>query len=112
MTEEPAKPAIRTVDARIEIPFARIEAFCQHWKIQEFSLFGSVLREDFRPDSDVDVLISLKEHCGLCLWDLAAMADELEQIFGRKVDLAIQEALRNPFRRREILRTKETVYAA
>jgi len=48
------------VSRNIDIPMDRIEEFCRRWKIREFSLFGSVLREDFRPDSDVDVLVSFE----------------------------------------------------
>lgn len=98
--------------ARIDIPRTQIEAFCQRWKIREFSLFGSVLRDDFRPDSDVDVLVSIEENSGLGLWDLTTMVDELEAIFGRKVDLVEEKGLRNPFRRHAILNSKEVVYAA
>ena len=46
--------------ARIDIPMEQIEAFCRRWRVVEFTLFGSVLREDFRPDSDVDVLVSFE----------------------------------------------------
>jgi len=100
------------IRARIDIPMTEIKAFCLRWKIREFSLFGSVLRDDFRPDSDVDVLVSFEENCGLGLWDLSTMVEELEALFGRKVDLAEKEGLRNPFRRHAILNSKEVVYAA
>ncbi|MEX2016030.1 MAG: nucleotidyltransferase domain-containing protein, partial [Candidatus Hydrogenedentales bacterium] len=81
---------------RIKVPQEQIAAFCKKWRIREFSLFGSVLREDFRPDSDVDVLVSFKENAGVGVWDLSEMVEELEVLFGRKVDLATKEGLRNP----------------
>jgi len=89
-----------------------IEDFCQRWKITEFALFGSILRDDFRPDSDVDVLVSFAEDAGWSLIDWVDMREELESILGREVDLVEKNALRNPFRRHTILRTKEVIYAA
>ncbi len=97
---------------RIAIPQEQIEAFCRKWRVREFSLFGSVLRDDFRPDSDVDVLVSFQEHPEIGLWDLAEMAEELESLYARKVDLVIKEGLYNPHRRKEILARREILYAA
>jgi predicted nucleotidyltransferase len=96
----------------VDVPEEAIAAFCRKWKVREFSLFGSVLRDDFSPDSDVDVLVSFEEDAGWSAFDLVVMLDELKEIFGRDVDLAEMEALRNPFRRHEILSTKRLVYAA
>ncbi len=98
--------------AHIDLPIDKIEAFCQRWKIVEFSLFGSVLRDDFRPDSDVDVLVTFADDERWTLLDLVSMQDELRDIFGRDVDLTEEKCLKNPYRRREILQTKERVYAA
>jgi len=97
---------------RINIPKAKIEDFCRRWKIKEFALFGSVLREDFRPDSDVDVLVSFAPDGGITFDNRVEMLDELAEIFGREVDLVEKGAIRNPCRRHEILTTKEVVYAA
>ncbi|MBL7649100.1 MAG: nucleotidyltransferase domain-containing protein [Candidatus Hydrogenedentes bacterium] len=97
---------------RIAIPQEQIEAFCRKWRVREFSLFGSVLRDDFRPDSDVDVLVSFQEHPEIGLWDISEMAEELEGLYARKVDLVIKEGLNNPFRRKEILDRREILYAA
>jgi hypothetical protein len=96
----------------IAIPQQRIRDFCQRWKIAELSVFGSVLREDFRPDSDVDVLVTFAEDSQWSLYDWVDMIAELREIFGRDVDLLSSRSLRNPFRRREILRTRETLYAS
>jgi hypothetical protein len=98
--------------SRIPIDKKKIAAFCRRWQIAEFSLFGSVLREDFRPDSDVDVLVSFHPQASWSLWDLAEMQEELEKMFGRSVDLVEKEGLRNPFRRHSILNTREVFYAA
>ena len=96
----------------INIPLDRMEAFCRKWKIKEFSLFGLVLREDFRPDSDIDVLVSFEPDGGITFDNLVEMLDELAEIFGREVDLVEKDTIRNPFRRYDILTTKEVVYAA
>jgi len=97
---------------RIEIPMEKIRAFCEKWKVVEFSLFGSVLRDDFRSDSDIDVLLSFEENSTWGLYDLVDMKDELQSIFGRKVDLVEKEAIRNPYRRRSMLAEQEVLYAA
>ncbi|MEK7794278.1 MAG: nucleotidyltransferase family protein [Candidatus Hydrogenedentota bacterium] len=99
-----------------ELPFEvspeAVTAFCRKWKVQELALFGSVLREDFRPDSDVDVLVTFEPDAPWSLWDWAAMMDELKSIFGRNVDLIEKDAVRNPFRRRAMLREHRVIYAA
>jgi predicted nucleotidyltransferase len=94
------------------IPLEKIEAFCRKWKIKEFALFGSVLRDDFRPDSDVDVLVTFEPNGGFTFENFMEIQEEIEGIFGRKVDLVQKGRIRNPFRRYEILTTKEVVYAA
>jgi len=97
---------------KLTIPEKKIRSFCRRWKISEFALFGSILREDFRPDSDVDVLVSFAADAHWSLWDLTEIQQELEAIFGRSVDLVENGTLRNPFRRQAILSTKQVVYAA
>lgn len=97
---------------RIPFDIKKIIAFCNRWKISEFSFFGSVLRNDFRPDSDVDVLVSFQPNTGWSLLDLVSMQEELEVMFKRKVDLVEKEALRNPYRRHSILTGREILYAA
>ncbi|MBN2563300.1 MAG: nucleotidyltransferase family protein [Phycisphaerae bacterium] len=89
-----------------------VAAFCRKWKILEFSLFGSVLRDGFRPDSDIDVLVSFESNAPWSLLDIVTMKEELEGMFGREVDLVEKKALRNPFRRRSILNSYEVIYAA
>lgn len=96
----------------LNIPLDRITDFCRRWKITEFSLFGSILRDDFRPDSDVDVLVTFAPDAPWSYWEFPAMQDDLQRIFGRPVDLVEKAALKNPFRRHEILTTRRVLYAA
>lgn len=100
------------VSRNIDVPMERIAEFCRKWKIRQFSLFGSVLREDFGPDSDVDVLVSFQPDSTWDLLDLVEMRDELMAMFGRDVDLMEEEGLRNPLRRSHILSTRQVLYAA
>ncbi|HEX8411492.1 MAG TPA: nucleotidyltransferase domain-containing protein [Thermoanaerobaculia bacterium] len=92
----------------IAIDKQKLRDFCQRWKITEFSLFGSAVREDFRPDSDVDVLVSFAADAEWSLFDHVHMQDELREIFGRDVDLLTRRAVErslNRFRRESILST-------
>ena len=97
---------------QIQIDKEKIAAFCLKWEIREFALFGSVLRDDFGPDSDVDVLVSFSEEADWSLYDWVNMIDDLKSLFGHEVDLVEKGTLRNPFRRRAILNNKEIIYAA
>ncbi len=92
------------------VPADRIADFAQRWKITELALFGSVLRDDFDADSDVDVLVSFDPAATWSLWDLTTMEDELTTIIGRKVDLVEKDGLRNPFRRHQILSGRKVIY--
>ena len=98
--------------ARLPLPLGVIEDFCERWKIEEMALFGSVLRDDFSPDSDVDVLVTFSPDAQLSLLDFVTMQEELESALKRRVDLVSKGGLRNPFRRREILKTRQIIYAA
>ena len=97
---------------RIDIPKEEIAEFCRRWKVKEFSLFGSALRDDFGPKSDVDILIEFAEEADWSLYDWVDMIDELRDLFGRDVDLVSKQGLRNPFRRHAILNSREVLYAA
>lgn len=91
-----------------------IAAFCRRWDVARFALFGSVLRPDFRDESDVDVLLTFREGVRYTLFDLARMGDELEAIFERPVDIVDRKAVEqspNYLRRDTILRSAEVVYA-
>jgi predicted nucleotidyltransferase len=94
------------------LPVDRIAAFCHKRKITEFAVFGSVLRSDFRPDSDVDVLVSFAAAAHWSLYDWVDMQEELKCMLGRDVDLVDKKGIHNPFRRYDILTTKQVIYAA
>jgi uncharacterized protein len=99
----------------IELPDEQIAEFCRRWKIVELSAFGSVLRDDFRPDSDVDMLVSFAPDAEWSLFDQMAMEEELAAMLGRKVDLVSRrgvEQSENWIRRRHILESARQVYGA
>ncbi len=92
-----------------------IAEFCKKWQIREFALFGSVLRDDFRPDSDVDVLVTFVEHAPWSLFDFVDMQNELKALFGRDVDFVSKrgiESSRNYLRRQSILDSARVIYGA
>src|SRR5258708_13909380 len=100
---------------RLTIPRKKIAAFCKRWKVSEFAIFGSALRADFRPDSDVDVLVSFAPRAKVSLFDMVHMQDELTQIFGRHVDIITKrgvESSRNYLRRRNILESARVIHVA
>ena len=100
---------------RIGVPMNAIATFCNRWKVRELSLFGSVLREDFGPSSDIDVLIRFKGERTPGLIRIAKMERELAELLDRRVDLvnraAIEES-RNYIRRKAILESAQVVYAS
>jgi len=99
----------------IELPIDKIADFCDRWSIIEFALFGSVLRNDFRDDSDIDVLVTFAPESKRGLTETIQMRDELQIIFNRKVDLIVKAAIdrsRNWLRRKNILESAQTIYAA
>jgi hypothetical protein len=97
---------------QIDVDRARIGEFCRKRQIVEFALFGSVLREDFGPESDVDVLVAFAPDARHGLFELATMEEELASIFWRRVNLVERGGVRNPFRRRAILSNLLVLYAA
>ena len=97
---------------KIDIPIERIKAFCAKWGVEEFSLFGSVLRDSFGPESDVDVMLKFKPGHGFTFENTPEIQDELEAIFGRPVDVIEKDRIRNPFRRHAIMSSYQVVYAA
>ena len=101
--------------AKIPLDRGKITLFCQRWQIAELAFFGSVLRDDFHPDSDVDILVTFTPEAEWSLFDHAAMEEELSTILGRKVDLVSRRAIErssNWIRRKAILETAESYYAA
>jgi predicted nucleotidyltransferase len=93
----------------IPVPYEKITAFCERYPIRRLALFGSVLRDDFSPDSDIDVLIEFLPDSGVTYFDLVTMQDELAALWGRQVDLVTPGALSRYFRQR-VLDTAETIY--
>jgi len=103
------------MQVKIKVPRDKVADFCRRWKITELDLFGSALRDDFGPESDVDVLVSFAEDARWSLLDMVAMQEELKQLLGREVDLVERhavEASENYIRRRHILSSAEPVYVA
>jgi predicted nucleotidyltransferase len=99
---------------RTPFPLKRIAAFCKRWKVVEFAVFGSALREDFSPQSDIDALVSFALHSDWGLFDHVQMKQELKELFGREVDLVTRRALeqsRNALLRSEILHTARVLYS-
>ena len=94
-------------------PMDEIVRFCRRWKVRELAVFGSALRDDFGPDSDVDLLATFTDDAGWGLFDHVQMQQELEALLGRKVDLISRRAVErshNWLRRREILKTAQVIY--
>jgi uncharacterized protein len=99
----------------IPVPTVQLEELCRRWKIAELRVFGSALREDFRPDSDLDLLVQFEPDADWSLLDHVAMEEELGGIIGRKVDLVSQRAIErssNWIRRKAILESAEPYFAS
>lgn len=90
------------INQHITIPYDEIAAFCERHHIRRLSLFGSVLRDDFRPDSDVDVLVEFDKKSHVTYLDMAQMEIELSELLGGKIDLREPEELSRYFRQRVI----------
>jgi len=89
-----------------------LSALCRRWLIKELSLFGSLARGEAGPESDADILVTFQPDGRWDLWDMVDLRDELEQLFHRPVDVVVERAIRNPIRRRSIMRDKRRLYAA
>jgi predicted nucleotidyltransferase len=98
---------------RTLVPRKKIAVFCKRWKVVEFALFGSVVREDFSAQSDIDALVSFAPHSNWSLFDHVQMKQELQEIFRREVDLVTRRALEqshNTLLRSEILGSAKIFY--
>jgi len=96
---------------QMEIDHAAVERFCRENRIRRLALFGSVLREDFGPDSDVDVLVEFEPGVRIGLIGLAGLELKLSELLGRKVDLNTPGFISRYFRD-QVLREAEVLYAA
>ena len=106
---------METPTKNISLPQDKIADFCERWKISEFALFGSVLRTDFGPDSDLDILVTFAPEADWSLFDHVRMQEELKHLLNRKIDLFSRRAVEhshNEPRRRKILTTAQAVYVA
>lgn len=90
----------------------QIQAISQKYTIKSIAVFGSILRDDFRSDSDIDFLVSFDDNATISLFDLMDLEADLSHLFNREVDIVEPAALKNPIRRQAILKSCETLYAA
>lgn len=99
----------------LELPMSQIKELCDRWQIVEFALFGSVLREDFRSDSDIDVMITFAPNARRGLLTLARIKRELEELLGREVDILTKQSIEqshNSIRKHNILQSAQVIYVA
>ncbi len=101
-----------TARLHFDVPDELLETFCRKWRIEELAVFGSALRNDFRADSDIDVLATFSLDADWSIFDFARMNQELSSLVGRQVDIVQKTGLRNPFRRRQIMAGRRIIYAA
>ena len=103
------------IKQNLNLPKEQIVDFCRRWQITELAVFGSVLRDDFDPESDLDVLVTFASGADWSLLDHLRMEQELSELLGRKIDLlskrAVEQSL-NWIRRQEILSTAEVIYVS
>ena len=95
-----------------DLPLPQIQDFCRKYAVIEFCLFGSVLRDDFGPDSDIDIMLKFQPGRGFTFENTPDIQDELEAIFGRSVDVIEKGRIRNPIRHHAIMSSYRVVYAA
>jgi predicted nucleotidyltransferase len=96
----------------INVPLPELRDLARRWKIREIALFGSAARGELTPESDIDVAVTFADDAHWSLFEFAKIQLELTDLFGRDVDLVEKSAIRNPFRRRSILRDLTILYAA
>lgn len=103
------------INPNLKLPEEKIADFCRRNRVKRLSLFGSATRNDFRPDSDVDLLVEFDENARVTLFDMVDLQDELKELLGRPVDLIERRAVErseNYIRRKHILSSVEPVYVA
>jgi hypothetical protein len=101
-----------TIHPGLDVSRETLAHFCQKWQIIEFALFGSAARGELRPDSDIDVMVQFAPEARHGLYELVDIEAELQAMFGREVDVLTTKEIRNPFRRRSIMRDMTVLYAA
>jgi uncharacterized protein len=95
----------------VEVPEGRLKEFCRRYRVRELSVFGSALREDFGPDSDVDVLVEFEPSARVGFIELSRMQRELSELLRRRVDLVPKPGLKEKIRQ-AVLDSAEVIYAA
>lgn len=103
------------LSSRLNVADEALADFCRRWRVTELGVFGSVLRDDFGPDSDVDLLVTFEKDAPWSLFDIVAMKNEAETLFERPVDIVERravEAHHNPWKRSLILRSHRLIYTA
>src|SRR5262245_23197084 len=98
------------VAGHVDLPLDRIAEICRKYRVRELSLFGSALRDDFRPDSDIDLLVDFLPNHGVGLFEYLQCQDELANLFHRRVDLIQKSGLKR-FIRSEIMQSSRVIYA-
>lgn len=96
-------------EGHLTIESSWLHALCQRWKLASLSLFGSALRDDFGPRSDIDLLVTFQPDANWDLWELGDLQDELEAHLGRPVDVVRPENIRNPIKRKRIFETRKVL---
>lgn len=94
---------------QLTIPDANLTAFCQRHPIKKMSLFGSILRDDFGPESDIDILVEFESDARITFFDMVTLETELTEIMGRQVDLRTPQELSRYFRQ-QVLDRAEVLY--
>ena len=105
---------IDAIEKRLGVSLETIKEFCQNWKIQKLDLFGSVLRDDFTDESDIDFLVTFDPEAKVSLFDLEEIENQLATILKREVDIVSRKAIENSsnwIRRQNILNNSEVLYA-
>ncbi|ACK72285.1 DNA polymerase beta domain protein region [Gloeothece citriformis PCC 7424] len=101
------------LEQRLNVSYEQLGQLCQAWNIIELALFGSVLREDFNSNSDIDILVSFAENARITFFDLDIIEAQLSQLFNRPVDLVTKKSILNThnwIRRKNILENTKIIY--
>jgi predicted nucleotidyltransferase len=93
------------------VDYDNIVSICEKYFINELSVFGSSLRDDFNKNSDIDILVSFEKNSNITLFDIMELEKEFSDLLNREVDIVEKEALKNPIRKNRILSTREIIYA-
>jgi len=96
----------------VSLNFDEVIKICKKYNINELSLFGSSIRDDFKETSDIDILVSFDKNSEISLFNIIELESEFVKLFGRDVDVVEKESLKNPIRKKIILSSREIIYAA